>query len=410
MKRAQWFLLFLLAASLPAAASGAAAWTDRGEYDLVLQLHAEAVPARRLALLEQWQQKYPKSELRHVRRELYLVFYQMNGDSARMLDVAREMLAEDPKGFTGVYWVATLVPSVRNPKPEVLAAGEKASRQLLDGLNGYFAPRSGGPDAAGAAKQKTEVEIGAHRTLGWVSWQRGQYEAAEKEFATCLRLDPKNAEISSWFGTVLAVQRKPETQPAALWHLARAVSVQGDSALSPSQRRELDGLLEQFYAGYHGGPDGLTELRGGAAAAPLPPAGFAIDSAAVVTSRRQREEVLRTRPELAPWFDMRQKLEAADGDAYFATLKTGVSPEVKGTLIRFEPSGKPKRLVLGVVDAAKEEVVLDLDQALSHEAELGIQLEFSGKPASYTRDPFRLTLDVERSAVKGWPAPARKRK
>jgi hypothetical protein len=408
MNRAQWFLIPLMAAAAVAPAPAAASWTDRGEYDLVLQLRAEAVPEKRLALLDEWKRKYPKSELRQVRRELLLGAYQMNGDGPRMLEVAREMVADQPKGFVGLFWVTTLVPGIKDPKPDVLEAGEKAARQLLEGLKGYFTPPPANVTAADASRQRSEVELAAHRTLGWVQWRRRDYAAAEKEFAECLKVDPKDAQISSWYGTVLAEERKPEKQPAALWHLARAVSVQGDSGLSQSQRRDFDALLEQFYTAYHGNLDGIGELRGGAAASPLPPDGFTVESAGVVAARRQRDELVKAHPELVPWLEIRQKLEAADGDTYFATLKSNPLPRVKGTLIRFEPSLKPKRLVLGVLDAAKEEVVVDLDNAFANEAPPGTVLEFGGKPSSYTREPFRLTLDVSRDEVDGWPARKRK--
>ena len=55
---------FLLAAlSVPAAS-----WTDRAEYDLVLGIRAELLPQKRLALLDTWKAKYPKSEYQQARR------------------------------------------------------------------------------------------------------------------------------------------------------------------------------------------------------------------------------------------------------------------------------------------------------------------------------------------------------
>jgi hypothetical protein len=51
----------------PAVGAAAAKWTDRNEYDLVLNIRAEAAPQKRLALLDQWKAKYPKTEL-HARR------------------------------------------------------------------------------------------------------------------------------------------------------------------------------------------------------------------------------------------------------------------------------------------------------------------------------------------------------
>src|ERR1035437_9613032 len=88
--------VFLAAIALPlkpAAGAAATKWTDRGEYDLVLTIRAEAAPQKRLALLDQWKAKYPKTELQQVRQELYLSAWQSLGDSTRMLALARGMIS-----------------------------------------------------------------------------------------------------------------------------------------------------------------------------------------------------------------------------------------------------------------------------------------------------------------------------
>src|SRR5260370_24096087 len=96
MRRFQHFVsLGALAACLAALAipvkpafGSPAKWTDRDEYDLVLNIRAEAAPQKRLALLDQWKAKYPKTELQQVRQELYLTAWQSLGDSPAMRAVA----------------------------------------------------------------------------------------------------------------------------------------------------------------------------------------------------------------------------------------------------------------------------------------------------------------------------------
>jgi len=68
-------LLLVLAIS-----SAGSAWTDRSEYDLVLTIRSESTPQKRIELLDQWKLKYPKTELRQERRELYLATYQALND------------------------------------------------------------------------------------------------------------------------------------------------------------------------------------------------------------------------------------------------------------------------------------------------------------------------------------------
>jgi hypothetical protein len=397
----RYSLLRALAAGAWLASSlGAATWTDRGEYDLVLLLRAEAVPERRVALLDQWKRKYPKTELAQFRREMYLATFQGMADWPRMLEVAREIAAGPPPNFVGLYWVAVLAPGARNADAAALDSAGKAASQLLSGLASLFDAKA----PAGTPKQKAEVELAAHRALGWIAWQRADYEGAEREFTACLQRHPDAAEISAWYGTVLALQKRPEKYVPALWHLARSASVQGDNALSRNQRREIEASLEQMYTAYHGGPDGMNELRAGAAASPFPPNGFNIEPAAVVLARKQEEELNRTNPELAAWLRIRKRLEAPDGETYFNdTLKPAPLPRLKGTLIGSAPPRKPKKLILGLKDGSTGEVELELEAALPREAEPGTVLEFEGSATSFTREPFRVTIHVEKGKLSGWP-------
>ena len=374
----------LAALSLPAAT---AKWTDRDEYDLVLSIRGEAAPQKRLAMLDQWKAKYPKTELQQVRQELYLGAYQSLGDGARMLAVAREMISVAPDNLVGLYWYTLLLPEAKEVSPDLLASGEKASRQLL---------------AAGSKqKRRGEVEFLAHRTLSWIAWQRSDYAAAEAAFAECLKLDPNSAEISSWFGTVLALDRQPANQVPALWHLARAASYRGPGALPDVQRRQLGPVLDRLYTTYHGEIAGLDQLRTAAAVATFPPAGFDIESATAAALRKQDEELSRTNPQLAAWIRIRRRLEAPDADAYFATSlrNTPLPMRLKGTLIRATPT----ELTLGVSSATAEEVTVKLDASFPNDAPLGTILEFDGTIDAFTKAPFSLTVLTSLAKIEGRP-------
>ena len=100
-------------------------------------------------------------------------------------------------------------------------------------------------------------------------------------------------------------------------------------------------------------------------ASTFPPKGFDIESASAAALRKQDEELNRTNPQLASWIRIRRRLEAPDGEAYFAASlhNTPLPMRLKGTLLRTTPAGKPKELVLGVGDATAEEVILKLDTA-----------------------------------------------
>jgi hypothetical protein len=399
MKRLAACLATLTLCASPAI--GAAKWTDRNEYDLALAIRAEAAPQKRLALLDQWKAKYPKTELLEVRQELYLSAWQSLGDSPRMLAVAREMISVGTDNVVGLYWCTLLVPEAKEVTLDLLSAGEKAARQLLAGLDKYFTTPEAGQ------KRRGEVELLAHRALGWIQWQRADYAAAEAEFVKCLQLDPNRAEISAWMGTVMALDKQPRNQVPALWHLARAASYKDAGALPDGQRRQLGPVVERLYTTWHGETTGLDQLRIAAATATFPPAGFDIESASAAALRKQDEELNRTNPQLASWIRIRRRLEEPDGEAYFAASMRGtpLPMRLKGTLLRVTPAGKPSELVLGVGDATAEEVILKLEKAFPNEAEAGTVLEFEGTIDAFTKAPFTLTVVASPEKIDGWPAP-----
>jgi len=394
----------------------AAGWTDRSEYDLVLSIRSEASPQKRLALLDEWKAKYPATDLRQARNELYFAAYQSLGDSPRMLETAQAILAAQPDNLVGLYWCTLLVTQAKEPSPALLSTSEKAARQLLAGLNAAFSPEKKPPSIADDEwqKQKNAVELLAHRALGWIQWQRGEYAGAEPEFTQSLRLDPRDAEISAWFAIVLALEKQPEKQIPALWHLARAASLRDTGALPAAQRRQMDAALERLYISYHGETEGLDQLRSRSVESPFPPAGFNIESAASMAARRQEEELKRTDPERAAWLGIRKQLDADGGQDYFSsTLQKSPLPKLKGVLLRFSPAGKPQELVLSMTDAASADVTLKLTSPFPNEAEPGIALKFEGAAESFSRNPFQLTVSADPEKIEGWPeppAPASKRK
>lgn len=379
----------LLAIALAATfCASAANWTDRKEYDLVLGIRAETSPQKRIGLLDQWKEKYPKSELQQIRRELYLTAYQALGDGPNMCTVAGEMVSAQPDNLVGAYWFALLLPELKSPSAAQLALGEKAASALLAG-----------------PKSQAGVEWTAHRALGWVHWRRGENAPAEEELRKCLELDSTAAQISAWLGTLMGLENQPDKCVPALWQLARASAYHGAGALPDGQQRQIGVVLERLYISYHGDASGLDQLRSSAAAAAFPPSGFDIENAAAAALRKQDEELGRTNPQMAAWVRIRQKLDTPEGDKYFAeTMQDKPLAALKGTLIKADPPGKPTELTLGILDPAQPEIIVKLDTALPNAADPGTVLEFEGIVSSFVKSPFALTVLSDASKISGWPA------
>ncbi len=385
----------LIVAALPVLAP-AQDWKDRAEYDLVLEIRAEPDPTKRLALIDQWRKKFPDSSWKQPRLELQLAAHEASGDIVKTAATAREILKSDPRSAVGLYWLTALAPSAGDASAAFATEAADAAKRLLSG-----------PSASLAKDQRAQVELLAHRTLGWAAWQRGAHEEAERELMLCLERDPNRAEFAAWLGTVLALQKTPEKQPAAVWHLARAAAIDGPGALSGAQMRDTRALLDRVYSAYHGDTEGIEQVAATAAkGGVLPPAAFKIETAEAAAARRKDEELERTNPGLFAWIKIRRKLESPDAATNFQAMLNAPLPILKGTLIRCNPAAKPTELVLGIQTPDVEEVVIQLDGPLPSKPTAGAQIEFEATPLSFNSQPFQLTVKAERAKVNGWQGDA----
>lgn len=391
-------------------------WKDRAEYDLYANIAKETDPAKRLQLLDQWKQKYANTDFKMERLQFYMSTYQQLNQGTKLLETAKEVIKEDPKNITALYWINLFTISLNNTAPDALQAGEDAAKSLLSNLDEAFSPAKKPANVADAdfQKQRAAVEAAAHNTLGWVAMTRKNNEEAEKHFTESLKVDPNNGQVSYWLGTVILAQKVPEKQAQALYHFARASSYRGPNALPDQARTQLDTYLQKVYTQYHGDQSGLAEIKQQAATQPFPPADFKIKSAAEIATEKE-EEFRKTNPMLALWMSIKKELASDNGETYFenrmknAHIPGGVLDvqKFRGKVISQTPARRPSEIVVGIADATNAEVTLKLDQPMPNPAPEGTEIAFDGVAQSFTREPsFNLTLAVEKNNIEGWPAPA----
>jgi len=382
-------------------------WKDRGEYDLYVSITKEADPSKQLALLDSWKQKYPQTDYAPERYQFYISVYQKLNQAPKIIETAKEMIAADPKAFQGLYWISFLTPGMNDNSPAALEAGEKAGNGLIAVLDDFFSadkkPENMTPEQWKSARETTESV--AHKVLGWVDMQNKQGEEAAKHLRRSLELNPKQGEVSYWVGTSLLMAKKPEVYPEALYHFARAASYDGEGALNPQGRKQVGDYFTKVYTTYHGSRDGLDELLVQAKAAPFPPEGFAVKSAAVIAFEKQ-EALKQSNPQLALWLGIKGGLAGDGSDEYFAKMKGFELPKLKGKVVSQTPEKKPTQVVVSLEDGVTPEVTLKFDAALANPAPHGSVIEFTGVASTFTREPFMLTLDMTKDKLEGWPAPA----
>jgi tetratricopeptide (TPR) repeat protein len=371
-------------------------YKDKGEYDLYSAVTKEQDNNKKLELLNTWRQKYPESDFKMERLQLYLVTYQHLGQSAKMIETAKEILAMDPKDLQALYWIAFLTPTLGSNSPDALDLAQKAANGLLN------AEKPANVKEEDWTKAKALTDAIADSTLGWIAMQRKNYPVAEQNFKKSLEANPNAAQVSYWLGTTILAEKKPERQSEALYDFARAAAYDGPGSLTPQGRQQVNDYLTKAYKTLHGDTSGLDGLKAQAKAAALPPPDFKILSAAEVEAAKE-EELRKNNPQLALWLGIKGQLQGADGQAYFDNNMKGTEVKgLKGWILSAKPAVRSKELLLSMEGKDHPgDVTLKLEPALTGKPDTDMEVTFDGIPDSFTKDPFMLTFTTDKSKITG---------
>jgi len=407
---------------------------DQGEYDIYNQtLKDLANPAALVKDLDTWAQKYPDSDWKDDRFYYYITAYNGTAQPAKVLDLGSQLMGRDlkkvyadPKAgpqqiLTVLYLVSVNVQKLTTATPEQLAAGQKAATQLAEFVPNFFTAANKPAAATDAAwtEGRTTMEKVAKDTLMYIATKPGadamnryttskdvkECVTAEAAYRGALGQHPESAYIAYQLGRALRCQQTagPEKVPQALYEFARA------AALDPSlggtmDPKALNSYLESAYNSFHGSLDGLDQLKTVAKAAPLPPADLKIETASAIAARKQAE-FEQSNPQLALWMRIKGALADTNGVQYFDNeLKDSGVPPMKGTLTEGKPACKSKELLVAIPLPDQQgspvaEITLKLDAPLTGKPEVGTTIQWTGVPKAFTKDPFMLTMEVEKAKV-----------
>jgi tetratricopeptide (TPR) repeat protein len=413
-------LMFGQAAASPAAAQPQKNWKDRAEYDLYDSITKDTNAKTRLEKLQAWEKGYPMTEWIAARRTLFLTTYVGLNDVKDAVEEAKQILADDPKDFTALYYTMLFTQGLytQNQSPDILDQGEKASQAILAGAD------TPPPNVTAEqwAKLRPDIEVLAHVNLGFIAMQRKSWDGAEAEFQKVLAASPNNAQVDYWMGTVIASEKKLDKLPVAMFYFARAATIQGQTALTPDAQKTAMTYVQKQYKNFHGSDEGFNDLVAAAKANPAPPAGFTIKNANDIAHEQaaNEEEYNKAHPDEARWKGLKEALSAPDGVMYFDMgMKGAMLPTLKGKVVKLEPAVKPKTIKLALEDGKSDgttaDATLKFEMPLAGKVDEGTELTFEGVGESFTQNPFMLVVTVDKENLHGWtgknePAPARPRR
>lgn len=405
-------------------------WKDTAEYDMYSEVQKDVAAknfTKMVTDLDAWKAKYGESDYADVRDNLYVAAYNESKQFSKMLAFTGELMNKDldalypdPKSGPGdviriLFSSVVGLQQLPNPTPHELATGEKAARQLLT----YNRKPEGLPDADWN-NTKNQLQQAAKGALMFAAVVPGNLAlaknprdcaTAETVFTKAASEYPENAFIAYQLGVSLNCQARSNTAkleeygPRAIYAFVRAVVL--DPTLGGTQDgKKVTDYVTNAYSNYHGDSEGLDQLKTQAKAAPLPPAGFTIETATKVAERKQKE-FQEKYPQLAMWLGIKGQLAGAEGEAYFAaSMKDAKIPKLKGTLMEAKPACRSKELLIALPEpnqqgAAPTVITLKLDAALTGKPDTDVEIEWEGVPSAFTKDPFMLTMDTEKADITG---------
>jgi TolA-binding protein len=383
---------------------------DQGEYDLyngVLQ--AQNDPNKQLQLLNTWKEKYPDSDFKLVRANLFAKDYLALNQPAQAVKASQEALAISSKDATALVNILRAAPYVQPSTPDVQKAGEEAGNAIL---NDWAGLKPAGVGDADWTKAKGDIEPLAQYTVAWSKVMRKDYAGAEAPLRSALATNGnplvQYGLASYWLGTALYTQKKV---PEGLYEIARAIAYTGPGALDAGTKSKAETFLASAYEGFHGDASGLNELKQMAAKTQFPPEGFGIKSVKEVEDEKQAASAgfASQHPDLALWRLLRTTLESDAGAAYFDDkLKGALIPPPGGDFKKFKAKvvsqTSPKELLVSV-DGAAGDAALVFAAPLRAKVEAGTEVEFSGVVEAYTKEPYAVKFGVEAKDVAGLAAP-----
>jgi hypothetical protein len=406
---------------------------DQGEYDIYNQVLKDTDPAKQIQDLDTWTQKYPDSDYKNdTRPYIYLQAYNKGKQPAKVLEIGEQLMSKglktlfknDQEILTVLFTICVNLAAIPAPAAAQFDTGAKAAKALQEFIPTFFTAANKPAGATDAAwnEGKATMEKVARDTLMFIATKAGsdamnKYTTskdpkdcvtAEAGYRKALEQFPDSAAIAYQLGRALRCQQaaSPDKVPQAIYEFARAAAI--DPTLGGTMdAKALQTYLENAYSTFHGGLDGLDQLKQQAKSSPLPPAGFTIETASAIAAKKQAE-FEQTNPQLALWMKVKGALADTNGEAYFAsTLKDSAVPKLKGTLVEGKPACRSNTLLVAIPEpnqqgALRPEIALKLDAALTGKPEAGAEIQWEGVPSAFTKDPaFLLTMDTEKAKIEG---------
>lgn len=377
---------------------------DPAEYNAYVGAAQQTDPAAKISGLEAFLVQYPNSVMKEDALDLLMGAYQQTGNQAKVIDAANRLLTVNPNNVRALALLAYLE-----------RAGQKWADAKQHAERGLQAlpnmPKPDGTSDADFAKQKAQLGALLSSVAGFSALQLKDYPSAQKYLRAAVEADPNNVE--NVYPLALAyLTGTPEDDVNGLFFIARAANLVTD----PGGKAQITKFGHSKYVKYHGSEDGWTQLLAQAATTPLPPTGFDIVKYVPPTPAQQAHDLVKDKTpdevkklSFAEWELVLSAGAPEDADKVWSVIK-GVPLQMEATVLQVV---SPTELQIAAsqddIDAKRADIMLTMTGPIPAKLmpKEGAPLDFEGTPASYTANPFVMTMEKGALLTKAAPKPAK---
>jgi tetratricopeptide (TPR) repeat protein len=370
-------------ASAPAAAQGPII-KDPAEYNAYVGAIKQTDPKALISGLEAFLTQYPNSIMKAQALEVLMGAYQQT-QNPKVMDAAKRLLTADPDNVK-----ALVVLAYTEKATQSWADAKQHAEHALEVLPKWTKPE--GVSDADFAKQKTQFAAIMENVAGFSALQLKDYPSAQKHLRAAVDGDPNNVENVYALANALLPPSTPADEVQGLFFIARAINLVTD----PTGKEQVRKFGHSKYVRYHGGEDGWNELLAQTASTQLPPPDFTIKPAPTPAEQAHNMAVA-TPPEkmdFAQWEFILSNGSKEDQDLVWNAIK-GKAVQLNGTVIKATATEFDIAGSLDDIDAKKPDITLTFEEKVPLRLipKEGASLDFQGEPASYTPNPFMMTMD-----------------
>jgi hypothetical protein len=398
---------------------------DPAEYNAYVGAVQQTDPNAKISGLEAFTTQYPNSVMKNQALEILMGTYQQANNIQKALDTAVKLVAADPCNVRAMALLAyfdRLKAQGGDPNAkQLLADAKKYGQQGSDCLPKFNKPE--GMSDADFQKLKDQMTSIFSAAMGVAALTDAANAATpedkQKAYATAIQnlkgpADANPTDFSVVYPLALAYLTPPDPKTPlipgnavnGIWYAARA------AAIAPSQAQaQIEKYARSQYVKFHGGDDGWPNVLAQAKSNPIQPAGFTI-KAAPTPAEQVHNLVTTKKPEemnFAEWQFVFTNGSQEDQDVVWNAIK-GKAVQMNGNVISTTPT---EFMVAGSsddIDQKKADITLKFEETVPAKLvpKAGASLDFQGEPASYTPNPFMMTMEKGKLLKAASPTPAKK--